>query len=226
VIAPLRPTAPIAADVLLPGDPGRALALAQALLTEPRMANHHRGLWGYSGETAAGRPLTIQATGLGGPSAAAVLAQLAGLGARRAIRLGTGAGLGARALGELLAVSRAIAAEGSSRALVVADAHPDRQLHERLLAVAGGELGGGAVASVDPFPQDANGREGEWLAEGIAAIETSTATLFALGSRLGVGVASALVIARAGERELGDPELERGSIRLGELACEALAAAD
>jgi uridine phosphorylase len=40
----LQPTAPLAERVLLPGDPGRALRLAQALLREPKMFNHHRGL--------------------------------------------------------------------------------------------------------------------------------------------------------------------------------------
>src|SRR3954466_7001157 len=85
----LHPTAPLAERVLLPGDPGRALMLAQSLLAEPRMFNHNRGLWGYRGEAADGRPLTIQATGMGGPSAAIVLSELLALGARRAIRIGT-----------------------------------------------------------------------------------------------------------------------------------------
>ena len=67
--ARLRPTAPIAADAVLVGDPGRALTLAQALLKEPKMSNHARGLWGYSGLTRAGHELSIQATGMGGPSA-------------------------------------------------------------------------------------------------------------------------------------------------------------
>ena len=79
----LRPTAPLAERVLLPGDPGRALALAQALLSEPRMFNHNRGLWGYTGAAPDGEPLTIQATGMGGPSAAIVLSELIALGARR-----------------------------------------------------------------------------------------------------------------------------------------------
>ena len=47
--------------------------LAQALLEAPRMFNHHRGLWGYTGAASDGEPLTIQATGMGGPSAAIVL---------------------------------------------------------------------------------------------------------------------------------------------------------
>ena len=45
----LHPTAELAERVLLPGDPGRALALAQLLLEKPLMFNHHRGLWGYTG---------------------------------------------------------------------------------------------------------------------------------------------------------------------------------
>src|SRR3954449_5541400 len=79
----LRPVAPAAERVLLPGDPGRALALAQVVLGDDRkMFNHHRGLWGYTGTAADGALLTIQSTGMGGPSAAIVLEELAALGAR------------------------------------------------------------------------------------------------------------------------------------------------
>ena len=42
----------------------------------PRMFNHHRGLWGYTGVALDGEPLTVQSTGMGGPSAAIVLAEL------------------------------------------------------------------------------------------------------------------------------------------------------
>ena len=61
----LQPTAELADRVLLPGDPGRALLLAQTLIDGPRMFNHHRGLWGYTGKAADGEPLTIQSTGIG-----------------------------------------------------------------------------------------------------------------------------------------------------------------
>ncbi len=57
----LRPTAALAERVLLPGDPGRALALAQFLLESPLMFNHNRGLWGYTGVAADGEPLTSRA---------------------------------------------------------------------------------------------------------------------------------------------------------------------
>src|ERR1700754_1426181 len=116
--ARLRPTAPIAADAILVGDPGRALLLAQELLEAPKMSNHARGLWGYSGETPAGRRLSVQSTGIGGPSAALVLGDLAELGVRRAVRVGTCVGAGASgALGDLLVVREAIAQGGSAASL-------------------------------------------------------------------------------------------------------------
>jgi uridine phosphorylase len=85
----IRPTAPLAERALLPDDPGLALALAQALLDGPRMFNHTRGLWGYTGDASDGSALTIQSTGIGGPSAAIVLDELIELGLTRAIRVGT-----------------------------------------------------------------------------------------------------------------------------------------
>ena len=114
----LRPTAELAERVLLPGDPGRALLLAQSLLSEPRMFNHNRGLWGYTGVAAGRAPLTIQSTGMGGPSAAIVLSELIALGARRAIRVGTcGALAPGLALGNLVVARESICADGTSIAL-------------------------------------------------------------------------------------------------------------
>src|SRR6476660_160318 len=65
--ARLRPTAPIAAEAILVGDPGRAIMLAKELLQEPKMRRHTGDLWGYARGSEAGRDLTIQPTGIGGP---------------------------------------------------------------------------------------------------------------------------------------------------------------
>src|SRR5579875_3720603 len=114
----LHPTASLAERVLLPGDPGRALLLAQALLEAPKMFNHNRGLWGYTGAAADGQPLTVQSTGMGGPSAAIVITELHDLGARRMIRVGTCGGLVSDLkLGELLIADEAISDDGTSRSL-------------------------------------------------------------------------------------------------------------
>ncbi|MGZ4203598.1 MAG: biotin transporter BioY, partial [Thermoleophilaceae bacterium] len=85
----LKPQTELATRVLLPGDPHRALAVAQAVLEAPRMFNHHRGLWGYTGMSADGHPVTVQSTGMGGPSAAIVVQELIILGARISFYLPT-----------------------------------------------------------------------------------------------------------------------------------------
>ena len=55
----IHPTAPLAPRALLPGDPGRALLLAQELTDEPPMFNHNRALWGYTGTASRGAPPPI-----------------------------------------------------------------------------------------------------------------------------------------------------------------------
>ena len=108
----LHPTAELAERALLPDDPGQALALTRVLFDEtPRMFNHHRGLWGYTGVALDGAPLTVQSTGIGGPSAAIVVAELHALGLRRAVRIGRAWALDAALrAGELVAASAVLAA--------------------------------------------------------------------------------------------------------------------
>jgi uridine phosphorylase len=132
----VKPTNPLAPRAVLVGDPGRALALAQQLVESPLMFNHHRGLWGYTGVAPDGDPLTIQATGIGGPSAAVVLGELIDLGLQVAVRAGTCRG--DLPAGTLIAVDAAIAADGASRALGAAErVLPDPELAAALTAAAG-----------------------------------------------------------------------------------------
>src|SRR3954471_5218990 len=114
----LKPATDLAERVLLPGDPHRALAVSQALMEQPKMFNHHRGLWGYTGTGRDGELLTVQATGMGGPSAAIVVEELIALGAQAFIRIGTcGALTEALSIGDLVAPQVALALDGTSRAL-------------------------------------------------------------------------------------------------------------
>jgi purine-nucleoside phosphorylase len=132
----LKPATDLAERVLLPSNPHRALGIAQHLLEGPRMFNHAHGLWGYTGIAADGAPLTVQSTGVGGPSAAIVTEELIGLGARRLVRVGSG-----RALaddlgpGDLVAAERVLSGDGASAALGANGAlGSDPQLLERLVA--------------------------------------------------------------------------------------------
>ena len=72
------------------------------------MFNHNRGLWGYTGR-ADGEPLTIQSTGMGGPSAAIVVEELPPWAAPRGARRACGALDGALRAGELVAATEVIA---------------------------------------------------------------------------------------------------------------------
>jgi uridine phosphorylase len=220
----LHPTAPIAPDAILPGDPGRALALAQELLEAPKMSNHHRGLWGYYGETRGdGRPLTIQSTGIGGPSAAIVLSELAELGVRRAIRVGTcSACTSDLALGQLAIAESALAGDGASRSLGAgASTAPSASLLEALRSAAPG-VRPVTVATTDLYY--GTPRLGEPGLNGAEAVELATAPLYALGPRVGVEVACLLAVTdRAGER-VGADRLVEAELEMGRAATAALAA--
>ena len=214
----LKPHEPVAERVLLPGDPGRALRLAQQLIDKPRMLNHHRGLWGYSGPGPDGALLTIQSTGLGGPSAAAVVAELVGLGARRLVRVGTAAGLGDTPLGALVAVEAAIAGDGASRALGAGErVEPDRALTAALAAA--GDACRGLIASGDVHDPAA---AEEWARAGALAADLATAATLAAAIRLGVAAAAVVAVTRAGGRRLDDAGLEAAERELGRLAAAAL----
>jgi DeoD family purine-nucleoside phosphorylase len=223
----LHPTAPLAERVMAPGDPGRALLLAQALLAEPKMFNHHRGLWGYTGEAADGRLLTIQSTGMGGPSAAIVIAELESLGARTIVRVGTCGALDeCLALGQLLVATEALAADGTSRALGAGDrVAGSPELLKRLIAAAGNGGRHGPVVSSDLFYDGEPDAEEEWRAAGALAVEMETATLFALARRRGLRAGSVLVVSDIvlPDRQRIEPEaLREAERRLGELAFAAL----
>jgi uridine phosphorylase len=223
----IHPTAPLAERVLLPGDPGRALALAQELLEAPLMFNHNRGLWGYTGSAADGEPLTIQATGIGGPSAALVLEELIALGARRAIRVGTAGALDSSlGLGDLLIVDQALAADGTSRALGAGERiDADRQLLAALRAAAAEDVRTGAVVSSDLFYELGESRFDSWRAAGALAVEMEAAALFAVGRVRGVAVACALAITDllGQERERIEPEaLAQAGLAVGRLGAAAL----
>jgi purine-nucleoside phosphorylase len=196
------------------------MAVAQDLLTEPLMSNHAHGLWGYSGRTTAGLALTVQSSGLGGPSLAIVVDELVGHGARTVIRLGTCHPLdGALQPGDCLLVTAATGADGASRALG-GSGHmkPEPALEARLAGLAGPWLRPGRVISTD---LDLDSRAGP-EADGAAAADLATAALFALGAARSLPVASLLVVGGAG---LGDEELKASTVRLGQAAAEALAGA-
>lgn len=203
--------------MLLPGDPGRALRLAQALLeSPPAMLNHNRGLWGYTGTAADGAPLTIQSTGMGGPSAAVVVEELIVLGARRLVRVGTGRALDpALALGSLVAANPVIGCDGTSRALgAAARLTPDPDLADPLAARAAAT---GPVVSVDLYYAEPTGLPADALARDLEA-----AAVLSVAQSRGAAAACVLLVAAdtAGGR-LDVDALHASELELGRAGASA-----
>jgi DeoD family purine-nucleoside phosphorylase len=229
----LQPTAALSERVLLPGDPGRALMLAEFLLDGARMFNHNRGLWGYTGLAPDGEPLTIQSTGIGGPSAAIVIHELIDLGARRLLRTGTcGALREDLKLGDLLIATEAIAADGTSRALGAGERVPaSRALLDAVSAAPvppfredEHAIHAGPIVTTDVFYDD-RGLEQTWSAAGALAVEMEAATLFALAGARSVQAAAVLVVSDIVLPErvrIGQDDLLAAERRMGEAALRTL----
>jgi uridine phosphorylase len=205
-VAHLHPTAELAERALLPDDPGQALALTRVLYDEtPRMFNHHRGLWGYTGVALDGAPLTVQSTGIGGPSAAIVVAELQRLGLRRAVRIGRAWALdGALRAGELVAASAVMAYDGTSRALGAGERiDPDPALTAALRGDRSGLLASADVEHVDDVA-------------GALAFDLESAAVLAAAARAGIPAACLVAIEGA-----VDPD--DVAARLGRAALAAIA---
>ncbi len=79
----------IAETVLMPGDPRRAKWAAENFLTNPRLVNEVRGMFGFTG-TYKGKPVTIHGSGMGMPSLSIYANELITVyGAKTLIRIGS-----------------------------------------------------------------------------------------------------------------------------------------
>jgi uridine phosphorylase len=205
-VAHLHPTAELAERALLPDDPGQALALTRVLYGEtPRMFNHHRGLWGYTGVALDGAALTVQSTGIGGPSAAIVVAELHRLGLRRAVRIGRAWALdGALRAGELVVATAVLAHDGTSRALGAGERiEPDPALTAALDGDRSGLLASTDVEHLED-------------AAGALAFDLESAAVLAAAARAGIPAACLVAIE-------GAVEPDDVAARLGRAALAAIA---
>ncbi len=99
---------------ILPGDPGRVEKIA-ALLDEPRQLCYNREYNSYLGYLCGERVLVVS-TGIGAPSAAICIEELAKIGVECFIRVGTCGGMQPTvAPGDLVVATGAIRSDGTSR---------------------------------------------------------------------------------------------------------------
>jgi len=193
--------------------------LAQELLEQPKMSNHARGLWGYTGKSAAGDELTIQSTGMGGPSASIVLADLAELGVRRAIRIGTCASLGERDLGELVVVSEAQASQAAFASSEATKApRPDMELTAALRDRLPEARLGVALSLDSLYRPERN------LPSTLAEVaDMQTASLLATAAQVDLALAVLLIVSEKSEAgQLRDEDLAEAAKRAGQTAVSIL----
>jgi DeoD family purine-nucleoside phosphorylase len=185
---------------LLPGDPLRAKYIAKTYLDGAVERNHERGLLGYTGEFE-GAPVSVQATGMGCPSAAIVMEELVQLGVKRFLRVGTCGGLQENLqLGDLIVAVSAVAADGTAANYVRGEPHAPTADWELVHAAvhAAKELEQplrvGAIASSDTFYDPDPERHRRWSERGVLGVEMEAAVLFTIGALRGVKAGCLLTV--------------------------------
>ena len=181
--------------VLLPGDPLRAKWIAENFFDDARQVNSVRNCLGFTGKWK-GRPVSVQATGMGQPSLSIYVHELINVyGVQKLLRVGTCGGLNAR-----VKVRDLIIAQGASTdSAIVRDAFtpfnfaPIADFGLLRSSVEKAEKAGlryhvGNMLSSDIFYHIEPGLTGygRLPAHGILGVEMEAAALYTLAARFGV----------------------------------------
>ncbi len=213
---------------LLPGDPLRAKYIAETFLSDVQQRNCERGMLGYTG-TFDGKPVSVQSTGMGCPSAAIVIEELIQLGVKRLLRVGTCGGLQPDLeLGDLIVALSAVPADGTARHYVGGEPHAPTADFELVHAAvhSAKEMGKrvriGPIVSSDVFYDPDTGRAQRWSDRGILAVEMEAAVLFTVGALRKVQAGCLLtvsdVIVEGEFKRITDEELRAAVDQMTELA--------
>jgi DeoD family purine-nucleoside phosphorylase len=221
--------------VLLPGDPLRAKYIAETFMDDPRQVNGERGMLGYTG-TFEGKPVSVQSTGMGCPTAGIVVEELAQLGAKRLLRIGTCGGLQPDLeLGDLIVALSAVPQDSTATHYVGGEPHAPTASWELVHGAvhAAKELGKpvrvGPIVSSDVFYDPDPGRAGRWSSRGILAVEMEAAVLFTVGALRGLQAGCLLtvsdIIVEGEFTRISDEDLRAAVDQMTELALGTVTAA-
>ena len=185
---------------LLPGDPLRAKYIAETFLEDVVQRNGERGMLGYSG-TFEGKPVSVQSSGMGCPSAAIVIEELVQLGVKKIMRVGTCGGLQpGMTMGELIIALSATPADSTALHYVGGEPHAPTAdfglIHEAVHQAKhlGKPVKVGPIVSSDIFYQPDTGLAQRWSDRGILAVEMEAAVLFTLGALRKIQVGCMLLV--------------------------------
>ena len=201
--------------VILPGDPKRCKHIARYFDNACLVADS-REFVTYTG-TLDGVKVSVTSTGIGGPSAAIAMEELACCGADTFLRVGTSGGMDLNVnSGDLVVANGAVRMEGTSReyAPIEFPAVPDFQV-TAALAQAARNLGkvfhvgvvqckdsfyGQHSPEVKPVAQELSEKWNAWVKLGCKASEMESAALFVVASYLKVRAGSVLLVMANQER--------------------------
>lgn len=193
----------IAERAVIAGDPAR-VNLLKEFLEEPRLVSSVRHYYVYTGSYK-GVPITLAVHGVGSGSAALIVEELARLGARAIIRLGT-----CGAMVEELNVGDVVLPSGASYYVggifyqylgepVSQAAVPDFQLFENIvkeIRSTGVKYLVAPIVSCDAFYTE-EGFVSKWVRRGAVAVDMETAILYVLGLLKRVRAASVLIVSNS-----------------------------
>ena len=201
--------------VILPGDPKRCAKIA-AHFDNPVLVADSREYVTYTG-TLDGVKVSVTSTGIGGPSAAIAIDELAKCGAHTFIRVGTCGGMQEEVMGgDIVIATGAVRMEGTSRefAPIEYPAVADFNVTNALVSAAG-KIGvrnhvgvvqckdsffGQHEPGIMPVSYELENKWQAWIRMGCLASEMESAAMFIAGSFLRVRVGSCFLVVANQER--------------------------
>jgi 5'-methylthioadenosine phosphorylase/purine-nucleoside phosphorylase len=223
-----------APNVLCPGDPRRATYIAETFFDPGfRCVNEERGMLGYTG-TFDGKPISVQTTGMGCPSAGIVFEELVMLGAERMMRVGTcGAIKDGVDMGDTVIAVSATAADVTALQYAQLPSYAPACTFElaetaaRLSREQGTKVHLGPVVTSGTFYEPDKDAIAKYKRVGHVAIEMEVAVLYTIAAvhgleALGIMTVSDLLSESGHSKRISDDELKHGVDAMMRLACEVV----
>ncbi len=175
---------------LVPGDPGRVDRIAGYCEEAETIAQNRE--YKLVNASYGGRELTICSTGIGCPSAAIAVEELAAVGVETFLRVGTTGALQADIeIGDMVVATGAAKNEGTTKRYEAVEypAVPDYDVLSTLVEAANANdeaVHVGPIASDDAYYAETDDAVTDWEDAGLLAVEMEAAALFTLARRKGL----------------------------------------
>jgi len=175
---------------LIPGDPGRVDRIADHCDEAETIAENRE--YKIVNATYEGRELTICSTGIGCPSAAIAIEELANVGVETFLRVGTTGALQSDIeIGDMVVATGAAKNEGTTKRYEAVEypAVPDYDALSALVDAAEAndeDVHVGPIASDDAFYAETGDTVADWEDAGLLAVEMEAAAVFSLARRKGL----------------------------------------